>query len=896
MSLNDLKITDEQAKAASVASLPTRPTSSAEYGGRGLTAQQMKEAYDKYPALVRKHFNDLISYLLGDAILGDMKYQSPDHAPFSPDDTTVKAFLDRLASFVDTVSGESGTLNEFVNAVSSGKVNAITINFNTDNDTLSLMLDGKAKETVIPLQNLKDEILSMVLTRNGGTIDGDLTITGNLNLSGAASQIDTEQLMVRDAVIIANADGEDVVELTGFVIHTGKNSGLAIAYDPRQTDFHELLFGEVYKDRAGKYQFNQNYAIVGKPAFDGEFPDGIAVFSNADGQLLPASWYLEDETVLGGTTFDAYWLNEVNTFIKTSETHTPTDVFVYADTVDFGSDYGILASGRGSIVYDNGVNLKIDNVGFEIPLVATAGGGLSMDASEDGTLVEVKLDEGWKDELDARFNALESSVNTAMNTYIDKITVEDTYAIRHTASNRNNIIDNSSTRISTIRGNISVIRSGNFTIPVSTSVMDELTVIRNTDATFDVSINGPVYTSVTVALTKEATLPQGEYYINFPYNGFDIDDSISATFLLKVDGEIAVQQEINYTFKDVGYLYISKDSSNVQLFLQFSGTSNLYDIPYPIISPKNDFIWKEPVDEIEESTYFSEIYAICSTKTPVVADLFSTAVSGTFDTFTGEETPEEGWMRCDEFLPVLANNYYYLWSRNDLNSSSPKFRIVYYDEAYEPIDTDEFDGSKLRGETKLPFKHEFIKYMRVSFTEEGILGGKIIGLVLKFGQYGGSWSNDAVRPPQILSKVVFNQGAVQLKCWDTMTFRYPSATAQSYNCIVEYRTVEVNISVMQDYDKWSEEAIQTAITDSIITDMADETQYVIADGGQTLYYETNNEGKVRYKIYVYNGTYPVISASNGGVEYIASSSGDFAPIVMAMPTVTQDYYERVSLS
>lgn len=894
MSLNDLKITDEQAKAASVASLPTRPTSSAEYGGRGLTAQQMKEAYDKYPALVRKHFNDLISYLLGDAILGDMKYQSPDHAPFSPDDTTVKAFLDRLASFVDTVSGESGTLNEFVNAVSSGKVNAITINFNTDNDTLSLMLDGKAKETVIPLQNLKDEILSMVLTRNGGTIDGDLTITGNLNLSGAASQIDTEQLMVRDAVIIANADGEDVVELTGFVIHTGKNAGLAIAYDPRRTDLHELLFGEVFKNRAGKYQFNQTYAIVGKPAFDGEFPDGIAVFSSADGQLLPASWYLEDATVLGGTTFDAYWLNEVNTFIKTSETHTPTDVFVYADTVDFGSDYGILASGRGSIVYDNGVNLKIDNVGFEIPLVATAGGGLSMDASEDGTLVEVKLDEGWKDELDARFNALESSVNTAMNTYIDKITVEDTYAIRHTASNRNNIIDNSSTRISTIRGNISVIRSGNFTIPVGTSVMDELTVIRNTAATFDVSINGPGYTSVTVALTKEATLPQGEYYINFPYNGFDIEDSISATFLLKVDGEIKIQKDIYYTSNQHVSFSITKASANVQLFLSFKGQADLYDIPYPIISPKNDYIWKEPVDEIEESTCFSEIYAICSTKTPVVADLFSTAVSGTFDTFTGEETPEEGWMRCDEFIPVLADNYYELWSRNDSNLSSPNSRIVYYDDAYEPIEVRKVYGA--RGSFVSFYTNANASYMRVSFEEEGTLGGKIDGLVLKFGHYGGSWSNDAVRPPQILSKVVFNQGAVQLKRWDTMTFSYPSAPAQSYFCTVEYRTVEVNISVMQDYDKWSEEAIQTAITDSIITDMADETQYVIADGGQTLYYETNDEGKVRYKMYGYNGTYTVISASNGGVEYIASSSGDFAPIVRAMPTVTQDYYERVSLS
>lgn len=894
MSLNDLKITDEQAKAASVASLPTRPTSSAEYGGRGLTAQQMKEAYDKYPALVRKHFNDLISYLLGDAILGDMKYQSPDHAPFSPDDTTVKAFLDRLASFVDTVSGESGTLNEFVNAVSSGKVNAITINFNTDNDTLSLMLDGKAKETVIPLQNLKDEILSMVLARNGGTIDGDLTITGNLNLSGAASQIDTEQLMVRDAVIVANADGEDVVELTGFVIHTRANYGLAIAYDPRQTNAHELLFGEVSKVRNGKYSFNQSYAIVGKPAFDGKSPEGIAVFSSADGQLLPALWDLQAETVLGGATFDAFWLNEVNNFIKTSATHTPQDVFVYADTVDFDSDYGISTRGRGSIVYDNGVALKIDNAGFEIPLVAAAGGGLSMDASEDGTLVEVKLDEVWKDELGARLNALESSVNTAMNTYIDKITVEDTYAIRNTASNRNNIIDNSSTRISTIRGNISVIRSGNFTNPVDTSVMDDLTVIRSTSATFNVSINGPISTSVTVALTKEVTLPQGEYYINFPYNGFDIDPSISARFLLKVDGKIEVQQEINYNFKMDDWFDIYNDSADVQLFLQFSGQADLYGIPYPIISTKYDYIWKEPVEAIEESTYFSEIYAICSTKTPVVADLFSTAVSGTFDTFTGEETPEEGWMRCDEFLPV-PYGYYELWSRNDENSSSPKYRIVYYDEAYEPIEASEFDGDTKKGRTQL-YSSESATYMRVSFTEEGILGGRVDGLVLKFGRYGGSWSNDAVRPPQILSKMEFNQGAVQLKSWDTMTFSYPSGPYQSNYCTVEYRTVEANISVMQDYNKWSEEAIQKAITDGIITDMADQTQYVIADGGQTLYYETNDKSKIRRKTYPYQGDYTVISASNGGVEYITSSSGDFAPIVMADPTVTQDYYERVSIS
>jgi len=44
-----------------VAALPTRPTAPTEYGGRGYTAREMKEAFDKLPELVAERLNLLIT-------------------------------------------------------------------------------------------------------------------------------------------------------------------------------------------------------------------------------------------------------------------------------------------------------------------------------------------------------------------------------------------------------------------------------------------------------------------------------------------------------------------------------------------------------------------------------------------------------------------------------------------------------------------------------------------------------------------------------------------------------------------------------------------------------------------------------------------------------------------
>lgn len=54
------KITDSEIEPLKVASLPTRPTAPTAFGGKGYTATEMKEAFDKLPLRIIKEFNSLI--------------------------------------------------------------------------------------------------------------------------------------------------------------------------------------------------------------------------------------------------------------------------------------------------------------------------------------------------------------------------------------------------------------------------------------------------------------------------------------------------------------------------------------------------------------------------------------------------------------------------------------------------------------------------------------------------------------------------------------------------------------------------------------------------------------------------------------------------------------------
>ena len=58
--MNTTKILESEISEIKVASLPSRPTAPTSFGGRGYTAKEMKEAFDKLPLFIIERFNMLL--------------------------------------------------------------------------------------------------------------------------------------------------------------------------------------------------------------------------------------------------------------------------------------------------------------------------------------------------------------------------------------------------------------------------------------------------------------------------------------------------------------------------------------------------------------------------------------------------------------------------------------------------------------------------------------------------------------------------------------------------------------------------------------------------------------------------------------------------------------------
>lgn len=74
--MNTKPILESEYTPLRISSLPSRPTASSAFGGRGYTATQLKEAFDRLPLLLIERFNTLLSDIekqgrgsLADAIL-----------------------------------------------------------------------------------------------------------------------------------------------------------------------------------------------------------------------------------------------------------------------------------------------------------------------------------------------------------------------------------------------------------------------------------------------------------------------------------------------------------------------------------------------------------------------------------------------------------------------------------------------------------------------------------------------------------------------------------------------------------------------------------------------------------------------------------------------------------
>ena len=94
-----------------------------------------------------------------------------------------------------------------------------------------------------------------VLEKTGGTISGNLSVQGNLNVAGTTVTKDTETLLVKDNIVVTNSDKADLINLSGLAINKNASQTYGIMYDPT-TDSVKLGLGSI--DETGKFTFSEN--------------------------------------------------------------------------------------------------------------------------------------------------------------------------------------------------------------------------------------------------------------------------------------------------------------------------------------------------------------------------------------------------------------------------------------------------------------------------------------------------------------------------------------------------------------------------------------------------------------------------------------------------------------
>lgn len=393
MSIKNLEIKPSEAKAVEVASLPTRPTSSATYGGRGLTAQQMKAAYDAYPALIKERFNSLIADLLSGSALEDIPFSIPDHAPLKGTNANVLSFLTAVGNIIDFGKDKDGndatdrTIVDFANTVIHDMAVATDLTYDKGTRKLTLTIDGEQKSVIIEvdkyekaIQQLNEQVASLEARKfdkaGGGisgdvNIGGDVSIGGDLYVAGNSSIQEAGHLKIKDAVIITNSDGEKLAVLSGLAIRKGKNEynvdeTYGIMYDPAS---NSVKLGLVYTDDNGNYQF-----LAG---------EGQPVATRADSAELAEHGI-------------ALWDAANHRFI--AKDMTDLDLTYGNTTVDYNTTDGMTINGQARFTYDSGTTKDV-TMDMEIPIAA--GEGISIDKKEAEQKVAIKISNEFKSYVDS---------------------------------------------------------------------------------------------------------------------------------------------------------------------------------------------------------------------------------------------------------------------------------------------------------------------------------------------------------------------------------------------------------------------------------------------------------------------------------------------------------------
>lgn len=168
----------------------------------------------------------------------------------------------------------------YVSSISKEEVIKIDEKYIPDAE-LSYSPDSKKPQSGVAVA----EALEDKLDKSGGLIGGDLSVQGNLSVTGTTTTKDTETILVKDNVIVANSDGNELLEEAGFAVKTGAAAAYGIMYDP-VGDGVKIGLGAF--DENGKFEYTE-----GEDQFlatrDDEITDGNLVkWDNEKKKLVDA--------------------------------------------------------------------------------------------------------------------------------------------------------------------------------------------------------------------------------------------------------------------------------------------------------------------------------------------------------------------------------------------------------------------------------------------------------------------------------------------------------------------------------------------------------------------------------------------------------------------------------
>lgn len=98
------------------------------------------------------------------------------------------------------------------------------------------------------------DLHNLIINKDGVFITGKVKLQGDADISGIVTVKETETLKVKDNIVITNADGVDLVDMSGLGIRKNSLDTYGIVYDPA-SDSVKLGLGKL--DNSGKFTFNE---------------------------------------------------------------------------------------------------------------------------------------------------------------------------------------------------------------------------------------------------------------------------------------------------------------------------------------------------------------------------------------------------------------------------------------------------------------------------------------------------------------------------------------------------------------------------------------------------------------------------------------------------------------